>query len=495
MDCQIDWMAGKKGFFYYTQVRRCTGIREYEGMAMGAKQSVVLLEFNELAPELMTQFINAGHLPNFKALFEQSQTFITDAEEDAPYLEPWIQWVTVHTGLPYHEHKVFHLDEAHTLQEKWVWDLISDAGSSVFVCGSMNIGYKNNPKGMVIPDPWSTKALPYPEKPLNDYLNFIQKNVQEYTNERMKNTIPDVLKFIKFMMLNGLSMKTMVSTVKQLISEKTNKNVSWRRAFLLDSFQLDVFKYMYKKQNPQFATFFSNSTAHMQHLYWRYMEPDKFKKVDVNSDKNNLKDAILHGYQANDAMVGEVLKFVDKDAIIIFCTALSQKPCLIYEEISGKQGYRPYSIETVLQFAGINYFKSFSPVMSEQFRVVFNSEQEARDAQLILESLQLNNTPCMSMKNSGLELVGGCSYFAKVDKEAVITNAHQKSMPFYQLFYPLSDVKSGMHQRDGMLWIRTLNKKHHVHSEKVAISRITPTILEFFNIPKPENIKAKPLDL
>ena len=67
-------------------------------------QNVILLEFNELSPTLMHRFINQGHLPNFKRFSEESAVYLTEAEERSPYLDPWIQWITVHTGLNFREH-------------------------------------------------------------------------------------------------------------------------------------------------------------------------------------------------------------------------------------------------------------------------------------------------------------------------------------------------------------------------------------------------------
>ena len=40
---------------------------------------VLMLEFNELSPELMHRFITEGHLPNFKRLRDESLVYVTDA--------------------------------------------------------------------------------------------------------------------------------------------------------------------------------------------------------------------------------------------------------------------------------------------------------------------------------------------------------------------------------------------------------------------------------
>ena len=52
-------------------------------------ENVILLEFNELSPTLMNRFINQGHLPNFKRFSEESAVYLTEAEERAPYLDPF----------------------------------------------------------------------------------------------------------------------------------------------------------------------------------------------------------------------------------------------------------------------------------------------------------------------------------------------------------------------------------------------------------------------
>ena len=80
--------------------------------------NVILLEFNELSPTLMSRFISQGHLPNFKRFSDESAVYLTEAAERAPYLDPWIQWVTVHTGLNFAEHHLERLNEGHALEAK-----------------------------------------------------------------------------------------------------------------------------------------------------------------------------------------------------------------------------------------------------------------------------------------------------------------------------------------------------------------------------------------
>jgi len=88
-------------------------------------RSVVLLEFNELSPKLINGFMAQGELPNFRRMRDQSRVMVSDAQEAPPNLEPWVQWVTVHSGLSYDQHGIFHLGDGHRLDRKCFWDILS----------------------------------------------------------------------------------------------------------------------------------------------------------------------------------------------------------------------------------------------------------------------------------------------------------------------------------------------------------------------------------
>ncbi len=151
---------------------------------MPSTPRVILLEFNELTPSLMDRFIAEGHLPNFQRLYRESGVFVTDAEESQWDLEPWIQWVTVHTGLSLAQHGLHNLDESYKLKSPNVWDLLSAAGHRVWVCGSMNVKYNRPIDGWVLPDAWSSRVDPYPDD-LRRYFDFVRTSVGEHTNDKV----------------------------------------------------------------------------------------------------------------------------------------------------------------------------------------------------------------------------------------------------------------------------------------------------------------------
>ena len=301
-------------------------------------ENVILLEFNELSPTLMSRFIDQGHLPNFKRFSEEAAVYLTEAAERAPYLDPWIQWITVHTGLNFREHGIERLNEGHTVTERRVWDFVAESGKPVWICGSMNAGYRTGIRGAVVPDPWATHVQPAPED-LQPYFSFIQRNVLEYTNSKVPLTRADYINFVKFMASHGLSAGTMAAIVKQLLKEVKGQD-RWKRAVILDKLQFDVFRHYYKKIKPAFSTFFLNSTAHFQHFYWRNMEPEVFTVKMSAEEAAKYESAILFGYQEMDRLVGKFIDLAGTDATLVFCTAISQQPYLAYEDKGGRQVYR-----------------------------------------------------------------------------------------------------------------------------------------------------------
>src|SRR4029079_12211655 len=98
--------------------------------------SVIMIELNELSPPLMERFIAAGELPNFARFRREAQVYTTDAGEKPPFLEPWIQWVTIHSGMSYQSHRIFNLNDGHKLDAPRLWDVLSQNGRTSWICGS-----------------------------------------------------------------------------------------------------------------------------------------------------------------------------------------------------------------------------------------------------------------------------------------------------------------------------------------------------------------------
>jgi hypothetical protein len=458
------------------------------------RRPLILLEFNELSPLLMERFLGTGCLPNFQRLHDTSQVYVTEAEERRWELNPWVQWVTLHSGLNYRDHGIAELDEATKLKAKRVWDVVSDAGMPVWVCGSMNVAYEPTVRGAILPDPWTTKVAPHPQA-LQPFFRFVQRNVLEHTNDKVPVTRADYAKFVAFMVSHGMSVGTVRAIVGQLLNERRHGSACrWKRALLLDRLQFDVFKWYYRKTRPQFATFFSNSTAHFQHFHWREMEPHLFKHQPTAEQLSAHENTILTGYQAMDALVGRFLRLAGPDAIVVFATALSQQPCLIYEDQGGKVLHRPANIARLMQFAGVTEPHTSAPLMAEVFNLQFQNDVDAARVQAKLRAIKVDDRPAMLVHRDGALVTTKCQIHEPVAPAArLVSGEGARAVPFFDLFYQIEDIRSGMHHPDGMLWIRTPGQAHRRYEEKVPLASVAPTLLQLMGLPAPSHMKAPPL--
>ena len=450
---------------------------------------LIVLEFNELTPRIMSQFIDEGVLPNFARLRRESATYLTDAGEDPPNLEPWIQWVTAHCGVPFSQHKVFNLGDATRANIPQIWQIISDNGGMVWVCGSMNAVYRSGLNGLVLPDPWSVHVRPS-DPELAPYFDFVRANVLEYSRARLRLGAQQYLRFAWFMLRHGLSPATVMASARQVLSERFGRT-KWRRATILDRLQFDVFCHYYRKLRPAFSTFFVNSTAHFQHVYWRNFEPARFALKPTEADQGAYGDAVRYGYQCMDTIVGKTLRLAGDEATIVFATALSQQPCVTYESVGGKIFHKPHRFEPLLQLANIVPGScTAEPVMSEEFHLRFAAAADAERACQQLQELRLGDERVMNARREGSDIMAGCAVFHAVPPGAEVRGPGGVTA-FDMLFYEVDTTKSGMHHREGMLWIRPPRGiRGRAASGRVPLESLAPTMLSMLGIRPASEMKG-----
>ena len=438
----------------------------------------------------MDKFIAEGILPGFKRLFDEAYIFKTDAGESPPALEPWIQWVTVHTGKAYAQHKVFELSDGHLYRGDRVWDIVSDSGGSVWVCGSMNSAIRDGKiNGLILPDPWAVGIDPFPVTAFRDYFRFVSTYVKEYSAKNIPLSVLEYVRFGWFVLSHGLSLRTIWQLLVQLLTEgKGNKK--WAMAFVLDNIQFDLFRYFYKKFNPVFSTIFLNSTAHLQHFYWRNMEPDLFDIQPSAQDQVRYHDAIRRGYMQMDGLVCRTLDMAGADTTIVFATALSQQPLVKHDLDGGKLLFKPYDNAKLIRLAGIVTTPRQDQVMSNQFYLVFDTEEEARDAAERLSSIMTSEGEMLldvRLIDEKISVV--CNIYRLLENDVTVTSPHcQDVLLFNNLFYPIHDMRSGYHHPEGMFWVRTRQHHHAVIERKISLQEIAPTLLRLCGVEAVEGV-------
>ena len=445
------------------------------------------MEFNELCPPLLERWMAEGRLPNFKRLYQHSDVFVTNADvKDPAQLEPWIQWYSTHTGLAYDQHQVFHLTDGARAAHEDIYRTLLQAGKKVSCFAGMNVRGFASPGSVFVGDPWSENGDAYPPE-LETYNRFVSANVREYSNTSNRLGLKDYVGFLKFMLARGLRLSTMARLAAQLVQERiTDRRLSYRRAALLDLMQFDVFRWYYKQEQPALATFFINSTAHMQHAYWRHHDPAAFEVKPAADELAVYGDAIRFGYESMDKLVGDFLDLAaSTGARPIFMTALSQQPFLKHEAKGGQKFYRLHDVERFFRQWGIAYAE-VSPTMTNQYLVRFDSAEQSERARAQLSAFTSATgqrlIDIVDADNGGLYF--GCGLHGSVSSDAPVTDALSgREVRFGDMLYMIDALKSGCHHPQGALWIG--GSKGRQFDSEVSILDVYPTILDMLGVAAP----------
>ena len=444
---------------------------------------VIFAEFNELCPWLIDRWMDEGLLPNFKRMHAQSSVFETSADvTDPANLEPWIQWYSLHTGLSFDQHGVFHLTEGAKADHDDLWHVAHRAGRKVINFAGMNTRRFAFADSVYVADPWCEDGNASPPA-LNIYNRFVGANVREYSNPDARLTAGDYARFLRFMATHGLRASTVAAIAGQLLGERIgDRRLSWKRAILLDRLQMDVFSHYYRQHAPEFATFFINSTAHLQHSYWRQFQPEAFTVPPSSESARIYGDAIKSGYLAMDRLLGEFLDLADTHgAMLVFMTALSQQPYLAAEDSGGKHFYRLRDVDAFFYRFGMRS-RDIDPTMTHQYLVRFDSEQDRAETLACLTQFKLADGRALFGFNERTAegLYFSCNIYDEVAGTTRVVAPDGTTFMLDDIAYKIDATKSGRHHPAGALWFRT--GTHRSHEAPVSILDIFPTTLDLLGI-------------
>lgn len=444
-------------------------------------KKIILFEINEITEHLINDFIESGVMPNFKAFKAQSQQIETVADALPPALEPWIQWYSCHTGLRYEDHKVFRLTQGARANHINIWEKLILNDLNVINFGSMNTKSFEADNSLYVPDPWSKNQSSDPN--IQPIIAFIAANIQEYTNQNKSFSLYEYWRIAYALMKHGLSFGTIGKIVKQLVKEKTlDKDSYYKRVFILDHVLFDVFAHQIAHYKPHFATFFTNSIAHLQHSYWRDFDPEAFGLKAYDSTK---KDAIKNAYINMDIMMGKMMALAKRhNMYLMMASALSQKPYIKEDKTGGRHYYRPHDIKNLLERLNIAP-QSQEAVMTHQYILRFDTQKQLYDAMETLNAATLyvdhKKYPLFTIMDAQGGLIFDCHPRMIVSQDAKVTLDGEKEDSFYDIFYKIDAIKSGCHDPSGSLWIDNA-LKIPTPSAPLSIEKIHDMLLYHYQI-------------
>ncbi|MGI8639334.1 MAG: alkaline phosphatase family protein [Pyrinomonadaceae bacterium] len=338
------------------------------------KRKVLLLELNEITWNLIDPLIEAGKLPTFARLKREGTCAAPMSVDLPPQLDPWITWTTVYTGQTQAEHNVYHLQQPpETIKARRIWEICSDAGLRVGVFGSLGSYPPQEVDGFYVPDTFAPDYATFPA-----HLSPIQKLNLTYTRSIRLPGDNDGLAFkaklgVKLLKL-GLSMKTCAKIAYQLAREKTAPKTRWQRVVLQPKVNFDFFTQLYRRHQPDFASFHTNHVAHFQHTYWKAVQPELFPHPTTDEERKTYGNAIEFGYQSADELLKNALKICDENTVLVVASSMGQKP-FISDLEKGKRVGQLRSLERLMEILELKEQVKTLSTMSDQFNLYPNSAE------------------------------------------------------------------------------------------------------------------------
>ena len=340
------------------------------------KKKLFIIELNECEFKF---FLNGAKKYNFPLIKKfisnrnKISTFTKDKEEGFN-LDPWVQWVSVHTGIPSKKHKIYRLGQTLDKSTKQIWESLSAKKITCTVWGAFN-STLNNKKNidLFFPDPWS-----FNEKAFPDYFNSFLKLPRYYA----KN-YPDVNKFkiifygwiffykIIFSRLFFDIIKILPGLIKNFLNSKLK---SFNFYFFLDLISLLILQKNIKKNKSELLIVALNSFAHYQHNYW-----------------DNNKYEYTYFWYLNKMV--EIIDEIEKDYFSsIILNGFSQK------KIKNEYHLRPKKPQFFLKKLNLN-FKNIEPDMTSGAIVSFKNFNDKNKAIKKIKNIKLYSYPLFDIQN------------------------------------------------------------------------------------------------
>ena len=356
-----------------------------------------MLELNELNFDYVEHYVAQGELPNFKRLIAQHGYAHTRSEEVYEHIEPWIQWVSVHTGKSYAEHQVFRLGDAPGSGLEQIWETLEKRGLKVAALSPMNAGNTLVAPAFFVPDPWTAAPVSGPAV-LKRLYRAIAQAVNDNAQARItaRSALDLAVGFIAYGRLRNLA-----QYARDVLRAP---RAHWAKALFLDRLLADCFIKLWQASRPDFSSLFLNAAAHLQHHYL-------FNSSAYTGGQRNPgwyvpahADPVLEVCQLYDRLLGDVLA-LDPQLRVLVVTGLHQDPVsmpVYYWRLRDQTAF--------LRRIGCS-FASVHARMSRDFVVTFADTRQASAAQTLLCSgRDSNDTPLFEVDNRGSSLFVTLTY-------------------------------------------------------------------------------------
>lgn len=411
---------------------------------------VLQLEMNEVSRPLIQTMIDRGQLPAFKEVCQNWSFYRTTSEPEYKNIEPWIQWVTAHTGKTYEEHGIFRLGDSLHLQHPQIWEVLGKNNHESVVLSGLNARRGATRAGVFFPDPWSKAEDVYPES-LKGLWNVVSRRVQGHATSPL--ALSDLMDGLRSVAGQSIAPSTVARVAKQLVRQKLNPKQSWRLAGHFDLLLADIMANFLKDRRYSFCSLFLNSLAHYQHHFWRNHAPSKFATGIMSPDCGPADDPVSWGYKNYEQVLSKMLKAVSlDDTLVLIASGLTQVPFTAHDHEGGWNYYRLKDHDGfAMKALGLSKDKVF-PMMSRDWQVGPFNDGLLVNIQEALAGIQIGGQPVFATSRAADNFIFIETALTRhIDSQERVTVRGAAIGAFGEYFEKIA-VKSGHHSGVGYLW-------------------------------------------
>lgn len=364
-------------------------------------KQLLFLELNEINFNYVASYAARGALPNLGQLLSRNGVARTVSEQRYEDLEPWIQWVTAHTGMPLAAHGVFRLGDIVQKDIPQIWEQLEDHGLTVGAISPMNAKNRLRQAAFFVPDPWTATAPTATAR-----LASLYEGIAQAVNENAQSSLS--AKSLAGLLAGFAAYARPANYATYLHLAASSRKRQWRKALVLDLLLADVFIGEVRRTSPDFASLFVNAGAHIQHHYLfssacyegPHRNPDWYLPPAV--------DPVFEAYALYDRIVGQVIAAFP-EARVMVATGLHQDP---HDRITYYWRLREHG--AFLARIGVDC-QRVEPRMSRDFLVVCDSAgQAARAEARLARAIAGDGAPLFAVDNRGSDLFVELIYAAEI---------------------------------------------------------------------------------
>jgi hypothetical protein len=439
---------------------------------------LILLELNEINFEVVENYLTAdpSRFPSLRRLLLGARTR-TSCEKHYHELEPWIQWVSVHTCKTYEEHGVFRLGDIVGSDVPQIFEQLEEAGFKVGAVSAMNSENRLKHPAYFIPDPWTRTPADS-----SWWSRSLGQAVSQAVNDNAKARI--TIKSVLQIVLGMLRFSKVRHYQKYFSLVVRSQSRPWLKAMVLDLFLHDLHWTLFNNTKPDFSALFLNAGAHIQHHYFLNAEP--IRKIATNKNPTwyvgENEDPLADLLGLYDMIVGEYL--ARNDTEVLLATGLAQKP---YDNV--KFYYRLHTHAKFLHALGV-VFKGVFPRMTRDFLIEFENEQQALTAQDLLARARVNEDIQLfgEIDNRGTSLFVTMTYAEEITASTFLRVGDRKLPLLPEVSFVA--IKNGMHQEEGFAFF-TPGFAAYAPADNSHVASIGKSVLHFFGVPQMRPDKEK----